>query len=233
VRKASINPTTSQSRSATGRRRNNPRGQGERLREELIQAAGALVAETGNASQLSIRAVAARVGVAATSVYLHFADLDELKVAVTQRSFAALATARDAKIANIEDPAEALIARCLAYVHFGVEHPGHYRLMFGSELSAAVFTRAYDADGSAGRSAYDALIESIRRCQQAGAARDDTDPALVTALLWPALHGQVSLRIDRPHFPRPPLDEVITQTVQRLVGLTPIQARSARRHSVA
>jgi AcrR family transcriptional regulator len=166
-----------------------------------------------------MRAVAARIGVAATSVYLHFADIDELKVAVAERCFADLAAVRDAGVAEIDDPAEALVARCLAYAHFGVAHPGHYRLMFGSELSATVFTRAYDAENSASKTAYAALTEAIRDCQQDGSARDDADPVLLAALLWPALHGQVSMRIDRPHFPRPPLDEVITQTVQRLVGL--------------
>jgi AcrR family transcriptional regulator len=200
-------------------RRNNPRGQGERLREELIDAASALVADAGTASRLSIRAVAARVGVAATSVYLHFADLDELKVAVGERCFAELAAARDAAVAGIEDAAASLLARCQAYASFAIAHPGYYRLMFGPELPPAVFTQAYDAEGSVSRNNYDQLIQAIHRCQQTGAARNDSDPALVGALLWPALHGQVSLRIDRPNFPRPPLEQVIAQTVTRLVGL--------------
>jgi AcrR family transcriptional regulator len=215
-----MTPTTSSpSGERAGRRRNNPRGQGERLREELIEAASTLVAEAGGASQLSIRAVAARVGVAATSVYLHFADLDELKIAVAERCFAELAAARDAALADINDPAASLVARCQAYVRFAIAHPGYYRLMFGPDLPPPVFTQAYDAVGSASRSAYGALIEAIHRCQQTGAARDDTDPRLLGALLWPALHGQVSLRIDRPDFPRPPLEQVIAQTVERLVGL--------------
>ncbi|MGH2908420.1 MAG: TetR-like C-terminal domain-containing protein [Solirubrobacteraceae bacterium] len=178
-----------------------------------------MVSGAGNASQLSMRAVAVEVGVAATSVYLHFTDIDELKVAVADRGFAELARVRDAALAEIDDPAEALVARCLTYAQFGLAHPGQYRLMFGSELSASVFTQAYDAENSAIRRAYDALTDAIRRCQQSGAAPDDADPVLLAVLLWPALHGQVSMRIDRPHFPRPPLDEVITQTVQRLVGL--------------
>lgn len=211
--------TSSPSRRRPRRRRNNPRGQGERLREELIEAASALVAEAGGASQLSIRAVAARVGVAATSVYLHFADLDELKVAVAERCFAELAAARDAALAGIEDPAVSLVARCQAYARFAIAHPGYYRLMFGPDLPPGVFTQAYDAIGSASRTSYDQLIQAIHRCQQSGAAREDGDPALLGALLWPALHGQVSLRMDRPDFPRPPLEQVITETVRRLVGL--------------
>lgn len=200
------------------RRRNNPRGEGARLREELIDAACALLTETGHADQLSIRAVAARTGVAATSVYLHFADLDQLKVAVAARAFADLAAARTAATAGIEDPAAALIARCLAYADFALAHPGQYRLMFGPDLSATVFTRAYEAHDSAIRTAYESLINAIRDCQPAGDTPNDGDPSRAAALLWPALHGQVTLRLDRPHFPRPPLHDLITETVHRLIG---------------
>jgi AcrR family transcriptional regulator len=211
-------PPTARSRPQPGsrRRRNNPRGQGERLREQLIQAASSLVAETGDAGRLSLRAVAARAGVAATSVYLHFADLDRLKIALVERGFAELSEVRDAAGAASNDPAEALVARCRAYGRFAVDHPGLYRLMFGPDLPA---TLAYDAERSPGRDALDALTESIRRCQRSGAAPDGADPARLATLVWTALHGQVSLRMDRPRFPWPPLDEMISETVRRLVGL--------------
>ena len=197
-------------------RRNNPRGQGERLREQLIKAAGELLAETGDAGRLSLRAVAARVGVAATSVYLHFADLDELKIAIVERGFAELAAVRDAASAGIADPAEALVRRCQAYARFAVDQTGRYRLMFGPDLPAVL---AYQAERSPGRDALDVLTEGIRRCQVAGAAPADGDPARLATLVWTALHGQVSLRIDRPSFPWPPLDELVAETVRRLVGL--------------
>lgn len=201
------------------RRRVNRRGEGARLRDELIDAGYALLTETGHASQLSIRAVAARAGVAATSVYLHFADLDELKVAIADRAFAELASARAAAIAGLEKPGANLLARCLAYVDFALAHPGQYRLMFGPDLPPGVFTGSYTAANSASRAAYESLITAIRDCQHSAAAPADTDPARLAALLWPALHGQVTLRLDRPHFPRPPLHELITETVRRLIGL--------------
>ena len=50
-------------------RRRNPRGQGDRLREEIISAASELIAESGDADQLSLRAVAKRIGIAAPSIY--------------------------------------------------------------------------------------------------------------------------------------------------------------------
>jgi AcrR family transcriptional regulator len=200
-------------------RRRNPRGQGERLREELIEAAGALLAEHGDASKLSLRGVASRVGIAATSVYLHFPDIEHLKVAVVQRGYGELDRARDAASQGVADPARALLARCRAYGRFALDHPGHYRLMFGPDLPASL---AYDAEQAPGRHALQALANSIQRCQQAGVAHAGDRPFNLAVLVWAALHGLVSLRLDRPHFPWPaPLDETIDQAVGRLIALDP------------
>ena len=99
----------------------------------MLAAADAIVTETGDASALSLRSVAARAGVAATSVYLHFADLDALKAAVAQRCFDEFAAARDQAAAGAGDPAATLIAGCQAYVRYALDHPGQYRLMAGRE----------------------------------------------------------------------------------------------------
>src|SRR5579859_7509175 len=88
----------------TAVRRRNRRGQGSRLRDDLLDAAADLVAEVGDARDLSLRSVAAKAGVAATSVYLHFPDLGALKAALAQRCFAGFATARDAASAGLDDP---------------------------------------------------------------------------------------------------------------------------------
>jgi len=45
-------------------------------------------------------------------------------------------------------------------------------------------------------------------------------PELPATLVWAALHGLVSLHIDRPRFPwRVSLDELINQSVRRLIAL--------------
>ena len=37
-------------------------------------------------------------------------------------------------------------------------------------------------------------------------------------LIWQQLHGIVSLRISRPRFPWPPLEETVVTAVDRLLG---------------
>jgi AcrR family transcriptional regulator len=194
-------------------RRRNPRGQGEQLREDLLDAADTLLAMTGEPGLLSLRRVAKQVGIAAPSVYLHFPDITDLKIAVVQRAFLRLDAARDRASQAIGDPVASLLARLQAYAQFALENPGRYRLMFGPELPA---TLAYDEEHSPGRRALQSLARSIRRCQEAGSVPHGDDPQHVAVLVWTALHGIVLLRLDRPHFPWPPLEEMVMDMVLRL-----------------
>ena len=69
-------------------RRRNRRGEGDRLREEIITAASQMIAETGDDTALTLRGVARRLGIAAPSIYRYFPDVDQLKMVVVQRAFA-------------------------------------------------------------------------------------------------------------------------------------------------
>jgi AcrR family transcriptional regulator len=182
-------------------------------------AAADLVTETGDASALSLRAIAARAGVAATSVYLHFPDVTAVKIALAQQWFAEFADVRDAAAANIADPVTALVVRCQTYARYALAHPGPYRLMFGPGLPPLAAPDA-DADTPSLR-AFEALVVAIRRAQTAGETADD--PRRLAILLWTALHGQVTLRMDRPKFPWPDLDDMIGELVARVVHPAPSQ----------
>jgi AcrR family transcriptional regulator len=196
-------------------RRRNPRGQGDRLREEVISAASELIAESGDADRLSLRAVAKKIGIAAPSIYRHFPDAEHLKMAVVQRNFATFGAARDRASAQITDPAEALLARCRAYCQFAMDYPGSYRFMFSHQAPPADPGRP-----SGGPAAFQALAASIARCQDAGAARASDDPAHLAAQVWADLHGLVLLRMNLPDFPWPaPLEEMADQAVARLIML--------------
>src|SRR4051794_7641197 len=72
------------------RRQRAPRGSGDRLRHEIIDAATELLLETGQARAVSIRSVAQRAGVTSPSIYLHFDDKDALLDAVCARYLARL-----------------------------------------------------------------------------------------------------------------------------------------------
>lgn len=158
-------------------RTRNARGDGARLRDEILDAATALV-DDGDLP-LSLRGVARRAGISAPSIYAHFADLDALVAAMLAQSFRDLEASVAA--ATTGDPAEALRAAGLAYVSFGWAHRDRYRLMFAAT--------GYAPD------AVDLFVvveDLIAACVAAGLSTS-TDPHADAFLLWVALHGMATL----------------------------------------
>jgi AcrR family transcriptional regulator len=194
----------------TARRTPNRRGEGARLREDLISAASELLSELDSEEALSLRAVARRVNVAPQSVYLHFPDRTTLVSAVLQARFADLTAALAAAVEQTErsalpepDKHDARVrALCAAYCRYAQAHPGHYRVLFGTA-------------GAPGREppqmvampALRLLDDAVRACQPDQAPGQA--PLHATICLWAALHGLVTLRWARPSFPWPDLDELI------------------------
>jgi AcrR family transcriptional regulator len=188
-------------------RQRNPRGQGERLRDDIIEAASGLL-EDPAAPPLSLRRVARAVGVAATSVYLHFDDVDSLELAIMTRRFGELVRTQEEASRHLADPCARIRAEALAYCEFGLAHPGHYQVMFSNPLPVP-FPRL------AGQQALDRLIELVAAC--VGCPAGDAAPTGTAILIWQQLHGVVSLRITRPLFAWPPLADTVTDAVGRLL----------------
>src|SRR5947209_1999139 len=123
-------------------RARNPRGQGERLREALIDAAIDLLSDLQDVEALSVRAVTARAGVTPTALYLHFADRDDLLTAVKDRCFGelrryvldAVLEAERRAVADLRTQTE---RGCLAYLQFAADHPGYYRVLFHTRRPGA------------------------------------------------------------------------------------------------
>jgi AcrR family transcriptional regulator len=173
-------------------RRRSPRGEGERLRKEILAATQALLLETGDEDAVSIRAIAARVGVTPPSIYLHFADKDELIGAVCESVFADLGAQVEAEVAGIEDPLEALRQRGRAYVAYGVAHPEPYRVVF---MTRHDHTREeFENAALPGMETFQSLVANVVACIEAGAIAPG-DPFAVAIAMWAVVHGLTSLRI--------------------------------------
>ena len=113
------------------------RGEGDALRGEILDAAERLIVRAGDAGAVSVRAIAAAVGVSPPAIYLHFPDKDALVFAVCERRFEEFDATLEAAGATTDDPVESLRRRGRAYVEFGVEHPEAYRVLFMTTNGAA------------------------------------------------------------------------------------------------
>ncbi|HTJ75472.1 MAG TPA: TetR/AcrR family transcriptional regulator [Acidimicrobiales bacterium] len=188
------------------------RGQGERLREEILEATERLLIQTGDQGAVSIRAIAEAAGVTPPSIYLHFADKDELLAAVCAVRFAELDRCMTEAAAAVDDPLEALRARGLAYVQFGLENPEHYRILFMTRPVAGAADNPVDLEHLPGLGAFGHLVEDVTRAMDAGALAA-ADPFLVATGLWTGVHGITSLLIARPDFPWPPIETLLAHIV--------------------
>ncbi|HVF31543.1 MAG TPA: TetR/AcrR family transcriptional regulator [Acidimicrobiales bacterium] len=185
-------------RIAVARRPRAARGEGERLRGEILRAAERLLIDKGAADAVSIRGVATAVGVTPPSIYLHFADKDELIFAVCQQQFERLEELVDEASVGIDDPLERLRKMGEAYVRFGVGHPEQYRILLMSKGDVSIddFTKG----SMPGVTTFRKLMAAIEACMDAGIFRRQ-DVFLVATGIWSLVHGITSMRITLPEFP--------------------------------
>jgi AcrR family transcriptional regulator len=200
-------------------RTRNARGEGERLREEIIAAAIKVLSTIGPEDPFSLRAVAKEAKIAAPSVYIQFADRNVLLLAVLEKLFreqVALREVAEEKAALAGGGAwERLLARSLAAVEFGLKHPGHYKVLF----EGRVVLRLNDPRiADFGRPLLVRTVELIREIPRASAkARVSDDPERLALLLWSCLHGVISLRINKPTLDWPPAIELAEQVTRAII----------------
>lgn len=186
-----------------------------------MRAATRLLQERGTGDAVTLRAVAREAGIAAPSIYDHFADPDAIVAAVVGETFAAFTDALRTAGDGIDDPVERLSTRCYAYLRFAEEHPGLYRVLFDRSRRIAYPTASPASDPAASRQftpseavileagtpAFQLLVDTIAACVAAGRSTS-RDPFVDAVGLWSALHGYCLLQVVAPEFPWP--DERIT-----------------------
>lgn len=166
-------------------------GEGQRLRAEVLEAAGRLLERGGGTEEISLRAIAREAGVAASALYKHFADKDELMWTLLDDVYARLATIlREAqRSAPVDDPWAGLCATIDAYCRFATGAPHRYELLFriGPSLPPPTHLDRHPIEQvmAAWRQAVDAYREV--------SPGDRLDNDQVAKLIWSTLHGQLGL----------------------------------------
>ena len=206
-----------------GRRARNRRGEGGRLREELVEAARRLLATADHEREVSIRAVTREAGAAPQSFYLQFASLGELLYTVYELEYEELRQVLTNAASLARDPRARLEAVCTAYCQYAQEQPGRYRALTG--VRGQPSHQGWDGRPLPGAPAFAVLLDTVT--QALAAAGSSADPFLAASTLWASLHGLVSLRASRPAFPWPPLADMITSIAEQLL-CTPARAASGR-----
>jgi AcrR family transcriptional regulator len=182
---------------ARTRRPRAKRGEGDKLRDDIMAAAERMLVETGNEDAVSIRAIADAVGCTPPAIYLHFDDKDALFFAVCARRFEEFDRFVHAEGDTSTDPLESLRTRGRSYIRFGLEHPEHYKLLMMMPKTKMASELGPDAPGMP---AFTHLVEAVQRCIDARVISDEHGATNVSLALWSACHGITALLITFTNF---------------------------------
>jgi AcrR family transcriptional regulator len=210
---------TRRTRKGETARPRNARGEGDRLRDEIIDASIKVLAVLAPDEPFSLRAVAREAKIAAPSIYIHFANMNALLQAVLQkllREQVAIRADAEEKAALAGGGAwERLLARSMAAVEFGLKHPGHYKVLYEGRVVPRLNNPRLEEFS---RPAQVRAVELIREIPVAkGARRVCDDPHRLALLLWSGLHGIISLRINKPTLPWPDTTELVEQMTRAII----------------
>lgn len=205
----SVTPASSKiAVAASPERERNPRGEGDRLRADLLDAAADLIAEHRSVDRVSLRAVASNAGVSAMAVYNHFDDKADLMEAAVDHCWDEFQVALTAAYLGADTPYAQLREAGGAYVRFALEHPGKYRVLFSDPADLPARPEPV------GLSAFDQLIGVVTEILTARG--DDRDPVFVAVQVHTWIHGIVCLLGCHPEGPWPPVEALLDDLGVRL-----------------
>ncbi len=161
------------------------------LREALVEAALALIAERGPAG-FTFAEVARAAGVSPAAPYRHFRDRNALVAEIARRGFERFeerlrAAWRQAR----PDPVSAIENIGKAYLAFARDEPASYAAMFGSGLALEDDPALLLASGRA----FGVLREAAEVACNASRGKTRPPPMMVALHLWSLAHGVASLFI--------------------------------------
>lgn len=159
------------------------------FRERLIAAAEHLFAERGP-DGVTMRQLAAELGVSPMTPYRYFKDKDAILAAVRASGFARFASALEAASAASADGMQRTQDTGRAYVRFALENQDAYRLMFDF---AQPNEKDYPDLVEASARSRAMLIRHAEGLVNTGQAKGD--PEMIAHIIWASLHGALVLQM--------------------------------------
>jgi AcrR family transcriptional regulator len=201
-------------------RQRSPRGQGGRVRDELIDAAEALLSERGSAEAVTVADIVRRVGVTAPVLYSHFADKDDLFVAVHTRRLDDFRDTLRRAGRRASSPLDALERRGRAYVRYALAKRDAYIALFMTP--GAMPSGAFTDPSTHDITAYLDLVDNVRACMDDGSI-PARDPEIAARVVWMQVHGLASMLITMPEVTHgvglgPLVDGVMAAITEMLVS---------------
>ena len=164
-------------------------------REAIIEAARARVVSDGP-DGVSLRPLAASLGVTAPALYAHFDSKRHLLAAVAADELEALGRRMAEAAVGVDDPIERIKAQSRAYVDHARAHPALFEVLFLHQpVWSADPSTVPAADHSGEAEASRVFAEGAAGIADAVAAGllRGPDPVLASLTIWSAVHGVATI----------------------------------------
>ena len=183
------------------------------LREDILEVSRNLLVKDGF-GKMSMRKIAKRAGVSATSIYLHFQNKDELLLALIESSIAKLASALEENLTDSDDSITKLEKMAQSFVDFALENPQEYEIIY--MVRPEEMPKFPKEKFQQIRKIYELLAGIISEGKRTGALNVD-DPLMSAYMIWAQLHGVASVIISRRLDTRIPNEEFVSQAVDHII----------------
>jgi AcrR family transcriptional regulator len=187
-----------------------PRGQGASRRGEILAAAKRLFVEDG-VQHVTMRRIAAEVGVSATALYVYFPDKDAILQSIAAEHFAALLTELETCIEPARSTPDNLRAGLRAFAAFGLAHPDEYRLTF-LRAGRRDCNKLPEAESS-----FAILLRTVEAMITEGYYPPKA-PMLMAEALCACVHGAVAMLLNSPSEIVSDRDALVEQTIDMAIA---------------
>jgi AcrR family transcriptional regulator len=192
------------------------------LRDKILVTSRTLLFSDGYKA-ISMRKIAKKIGVSATSIYLHFENKDHLVHTLIEEAVEDLSTAIEQGAVNKSGPIDKFNAIVKSYVDFAMGNPEKYQMIY--MVRPEMMARYPKEKFRKARRGY-ALLESVIVEAIEEGLMEVNEPKIAAYSIWAQLHGIISVvqkqrldsRIDRGLF----IDESIEYIVQGFLVRTTI-----------
>jgi AcrR family transcriptional regulator len=180
-------------------------------RQQIIDTASQLFSERGY-ENVTLRAIAERLGYAHAALYRYFPDKASLLAEICKETFARLVVELDLQQSQAQGPEAELLAVSLGFVRFGLAHPHHFQVVFSGPLSKSIgANQHFDAIG---RSLFKRLMQAFTACSKALGLSAKTR-TLDANTWWTSLFGTTHILISSCAVISPASgDEVVQRHIQ-------------------
>lgn len=159
--------------------------------EILISHALSLISEVGYEA-VSLREIARSAGLSHMAPYKHYRDKDALLAAIVVQGFEKLSEKFLDIEQNVLSPNDRFMKMGEAYIHFGIDNPQQFKLMFSGYLKKS---DEYPLAKEKSEACFAFLIRLIEYCQfHSYISKGPVDE--ISAFIWSQIHGFSSLWIE-------------------------------------